>query len=87
LPKQRQTGPKLEIIGAASLNAAVSKVIKPSRLALRTGAAPSEEVGSPHPSLDRAEGMLDRLTPLTHFLRMLIKPALHGLENMLMLPS
>jgi hypothetical protein len=31
--------------------------------------------------------MLDRLTPLTHLLRMLIKPALHGLDNMLMLPS
>ena len=46
-----------------------------------------EEVGSPRPSLDRAEGMLDRLTPLTHLLRMLIKPALHGLDNMLMLPS
>ncbi|MFZ0054956.1 MAG: hypothetical protein WAL09_09115, partial [Pseudolabrys sp.] len=36
--------------------------------------------------LDRAEGMLDRLTPLTHLLRMLIKPALHSLDNMLMLP-
>jgi len=31
--------------------------------------------------------MLDRLAPLTHLLRMLIKPALHGLENMLMFPS
>ena len=31
--------------------------------------------------------MLDRLAPLTHLLRMLIKPALYGLENMLMFPS
>ena len=35
----------------------------------------------------RAEGMLDRLAPLAHLLRMLVEPALHGLENVLMLPS
>src|SRR5665213_3502222 len=31
--------------------------------------------------------MLDRLTPLAHLLRMLVEPALHRLENVLMLPS
>ena len=31
--------------------------------------------------------MLDRLAPLAHFLRMLVEPALHRLENVLMLPS
>src|SRR5262249_25645013 len=33
------------------------------------------------------EGMFDRLTPLAHFFRMLVEPALNGLENMLMLPT
>ena len=46
-----------------------------------------QEVGCSHPGLDRAEGMLDRLTPLAHLLRMLVEPALHRLENVLMLPS
>jgi len=46
-----------------------------------------QEVGCAHPGLDRAEGMLDRLAPLAHFLRMLVEPALHCLENVLMLPS
>ena len=31
--------------------------------------------------------MLDRLAPLTHLLRMLVKPTLHGFENMLVLPT
>ncbi len=31
--------------------------------------------------------MLDRLAPLAHLFRMLVEPALHRLENMLMLPS
>jgi hypothetical protein len=31
--------------------------------------------------------MLDRLTPLAHFFRMLVEPALNGLENLLMLPT
>src|SRR5262245_9176671 len=31
--------------------------------------------------------MLDRLAPLTHLFRMLVEPALHRLENVLMLPS
>ena len=46
-----------------------------------------QEVGCSHPSLDRAEGMLDRLAPLTHLFRMLIEPALHRIYNVLMLPS
>jgi hypothetical protein len=33
-------------------------------------------VGCSHPGLDRAKGMLDRLAPLPHPLRMLIEPAL-----------
>jgi hypothetical protein len=33
------------------------------------------------PGLDRAEGMLDRLTSLAHLLRMLIKPSLHRFED------
>jgi hypothetical protein len=40
-----------------------------------------QEVGCSHPGLDRSEGMLDRLTPLAHFFRMLVEPALNGLEN------
>src|SRR4029077_5773476 len=44
-------------------------------------------VGCTHPGLDRAEGMLDRLAPLAHLLRMLVEPALHCLENVLLLPS
>ncbi len=36
-----------------------------------------QEVGCSHPGLDRAEGMLDRLAPLTHLLRMLVEPTLH----------
>jgi hypothetical protein len=31
--------------------------------------------------------MLDRLAPLAHLLRMVVEPALHRFENMLMLPS
>jgi hypothetical protein len=46
-----------------------------------------QEVRSPHPRLDSAEGMLDRLASLAHLLRMLVEPALNGFENMLMLPS
>jgi hypothetical protein len=41
----------------------------------------------PHPGLDRAEGMLTCLAPLTHLLRMLIEATLHRHENVLMLPS
>lgn len=32
-------------------------------------------------------GMLNCLTPLAHFLRMLIKAALHGVNQMFMLPT
>lgn len=46
-----------------------------------------QEVRSSHPGFDRAEGVLDRLAPLAHLLRMLVEPALHRLENVLMLPS
>src|ERR1700719_2946576 len=46
-----------------------------------------QEMGCSHPRLDYPEGMLDRLAPLAHFFRMLVEPALHGLENMLMLSS
>jgi hypothetical protein len=31
--------------------------------------------------------MLGRLAPLTHLLRMLVEPALHRVEDVLMLPS
>jgi len=34
-----------------------------------------QEVGCAHPGVDRAEGMLDRLAPLAHLLRMLVEPS------------
>ena len=37
--------------------------------------------------LDGAKRVLDRLAPLAHLLRMLVEPALHRVENMLVLPS
>jgi hypothetical protein len=40
-----------------------------------------------HPRLHRAEWMFDGFAPLPHLLRVLIEPALDGLENMLMLPT
>ncbi len=46
-----------------------------------------QEVSCPHPGLDGAERVLDRLAPLAHLLRMLVEPALHRFENVLMLPS
>ena len=46
-----------------------------------------QEVGCAHPGLDRAEGMLNRLAPLAHLLRMFVEPALHRLKNVLVLPS
>jgi hypothetical protein len=46
-----------------------------------------QEASGTHPSLDRAEGMLNRLAPLAHLLRMLVEPVLDGFENVLMLPS
>src|SRR5207342_248609 len=33
------------------------------------------------------ERMLDRLAPLSHLLRMFVEPALHRIENVLVLPS
>src|SRR6266550_1180798 len=46
-----------------------------------------QEVGCSHPSLDGAEGMLDRLAPLLHLLRMLVESPLNGFEEVFMLPS
>src|SRR6185503_5953376 len=46
-----------------------------------------QEVGGAHPRLHRAEWMLDGLAALTHLLRVLIEPALDGLEDMFMLPA
>ena len=46
-----------------------------------------QEVGCSHPGFDRAKGMLDRLAPLAHLFRMFVEPALHCIENVLMLPS
>jgi hypothetical protein len=40
-----------------------------------------QEVGCTHPDLNRAKGMLGRLAPLAHLLRMLVEPALDGLEK------
>ena len=44
------------------------------------------EVRRSHPRFYRTEGMLDRLAPLAHLLRAFVEPALHRLENVLMLP-
>jgi hypothetical protein len=46
-----------------------------------------QEVRRSHARLDRPEGMLDRLAPLTHGLRVLVKPTLHGFKHMLVLPA
>ena len=46
-----------------------------------------QELGRIHPRLDCPERMLDRFAPLPHFVGVLIEPALHGFENVLMLPS
>ncbi len=48
---------------------------------------PHQEVGCSHPGLDGAEGMLDRLAPLAHLLRMLVEAPLNGFEKVFMLPS
>ena len=42
---------------------------------------------SPHAGFHRAERMLDRLATLAHGLWVCIKALLHGVEQMLMLPS
>jgi hypothetical protein len=44
-------------------------------------------VRSAHAHLDRAEGMLDRLTARAHGIRIFVEPFLHGLDNLLVLPS
>ncbi len=45
------------------------------------------EMGIAHPTLDRAERMLNRFTPLAHLLWMFIEPLLDIVENMLMFPA
>jgi hypothetical protein len=44
-------------------------------------------VGCSHPGLYRPEWMLNCLTPLPHFLRMFIQPALDGFENGFVFPA
>ena len=44
-----------------------------------------KEMGCSHPRFDCPERMLERLAPLAHFFWMLVEPALHSFENMLML--
>ena len=46
-----------------------------------------EEVCRPHAGFHRAERILDRLATLAHGLWVCIKALLHGLEQILMLPS
>jgi hypothetical protein len=45
-----------------------------------------QKVRRAHARLDNAEGLLDRLAPLAHGLRILVRPPLNGLEHMLVLP-
>jgi len=40
-----------------------------------------------HPGFERSERMLDGLAPQAHFSRVLVEPALHDFEKLLMLPS
>ena len=44
-----------------------------------------QEVRRAHPHLQRAKGMLGRLTTLAHRVRVLIEALLYGLQQMLML--
>src|SRR5258707_7186271 len=46
-----------------------------------------QKVRRAHPHLERAEGMLDRLTALAHCLRVLIETLLHSFEQAFVLPS
>jgi hypothetical protein len=46
-----------------------------------------QEVRGAHPGFNRAERMLDHLAPLAHGLWVLVEPALHRLEDGLMLPA
>src|SRR5262249_57150822 len=46
-----------------------------------------QDGGGGHPGRERGGGALDRPAPLANLLRMLVGPALHRLENVLMLPS
>ncbi len=46
-----------------------------------------QEVCRSHSGLDRSKGMLDRFPPHPHGLRVLVEPALDGLQNRLVFPS
>ena len=46
-----------------------------------------QEVRRAHPHLQRAKGMLGRLTTLAHRVRIVIEALLYGLQQMLMLPA
>ncbi len=46
-----------------------------------------QEMGRPHPRLDRAKGVLDRLAALAHGLRVLVEPSLDGLKDVFVLPA
>ena len=45
------------------------------------------EVGGTHPRLYCAKRMLDRFTPLTHLLRVLVQALLDSFKNMLVFPT
>jgi hypothetical protein len=45
------------------------------------------EVCLAHPGFDGTEGMFNRFTPLTHFLRMLIETTLNVLKNVFVFPT
>ncbi len=45
-----------------------------------------QEMGRPHPRLDRAKGMFDRFAALAHGLGVLVEPSLDGFENLFVLP-
>ena len=55
------------------------------------GAGPAQGSGQkvrcPHPRLDGAEGMLDRLPAHPHDVRVLVEPQLHGIEHRFMFPT
>jgi hypothetical protein len=46
-----------------------------------------QEVRRAHPGFERSERMLDGLSPQAHFSGVLVEPALHDFEKLLMLPA
>jgi len=56
-------------------------------ICLQHGQRLHQEMGCTHARLDRAERVLDCLSPLAHGLRVFVEPLLHGLDDMLMLPA